>query len=113
MSKNLHDSATELLEALQLIKGTPMKHDGLQIIETALKNYADSNSELQRLWDWIKDENRKPAQTHFTAGTLRNIAKEFEFGSFLVSRRKKFLTCLDCKMPASCKDKIKCAQGKW
>ena len=42
MDKTLHECAVELLDALQLIKGTPMKYDGLHIIETALKNYAES-----------------------------------------------------------------------
>jgi hypothetical protein len=33
----------------------------------------------KRLYDWLMDENREPAQTKFSAGTLRNVAKEIEF----------------------------------
>lgn len=35
--------------------------------------------ELQRLYEWLMDENRKKAQTFFTAGELRNVAKEIEY----------------------------------
>lgn len=34
---------------------------------------------MQRLYDWLVDEQRKPAQTFFTSGELRNVAKEIEF----------------------------------
>ena len=37
------------------------------------------DNELQRLYDWLMDEKRKPAQTFFTSGALRNVAKEIEF----------------------------------
>lgn len=36
-------------------------------------------SQMKRLYDWIMDENRKPATTFFTSGWLRNVAKEIEF----------------------------------
>ena len=35
--------------------------------------------ELQRLYDWLMDEDREPAKTRFTAGLLRNVASEIEF----------------------------------
>lgn len=35
--------------------------------------------DLQRLYDWLTSENREPAQTKFTAGLLRNVAREIEF----------------------------------
>jgi len=35
--------------------------------------------ELQKLYDWIKSDDREPAQTKFSAGIIRDIAKEFEF----------------------------------
>lgn len=38
-----------------------------------------SDSQLRRLYDWLRTENRSPAQTHFTAGWLRNVAREIEF----------------------------------
>lgn len=38
-----------------------------------------SDFELQRLFDWLKDSNREPAQTNFTAGMSRNLAMEFEY----------------------------------
>jgi hypothetical protein len=36
-------------------------------------------NELKRIYDWLMDENREPAQTKFTAGWSRNLAKEIEF----------------------------------
>lgn len=38
-----------------------------------------SDFELQRLYDWLRTENREPAQTKFTAGMTRNVAREFEY----------------------------------
>lgn len=38
-----------------------------------------SDFELQRLFDWLQDNKREPAQTKFTAGMTRNVAREFEF----------------------------------
>lgn len=35
-------------------------------------------NELERLQEWLLDENREPAKTKFTAGELRNVAQEFE-----------------------------------
>lgn len=36
-------------------------------------------SEMQRLYEWLMDESRKPAETFFTSGELRNVAKEIEY----------------------------------
>ena len=46
-----------------------------------MEEYAQlkAEHELKRLYDWLMDENREPAQTFFTAGELRNVAKEIEF----------------------------------
>lgn len=38
-----------------------------------------SEFELQRLFDWLQDPKREPAQTKFTAGMTRNVAREFEY----------------------------------
>jgi len=38
-----------------------------------------SDFELQRLFDWLQDNKREPAQTKFTAGMTRNVAREFEY----------------------------------
>jgi hypothetical protein len=40
---------------------------------------SDSEFQLKRVYDWLMDENRQPAQTQFTAGWQRNLAKEIEF----------------------------------
>ena len=40
MFLTIEDAAKELLEALQLIKGTPMKYDSLHIMEKALDKFA-------------------------------------------------------------------------
>lgn len=39
----------------------------------------DSEIQLKRVYDWLMDENREPAQTKFTEGWQRNLAKEIEF----------------------------------
>jgi len=36
-------------------------------------------TDLERLYEWLQEENRKKAQTKFTAGLLRNVAKEIEY----------------------------------
>lgn len=46
------------------------------------------DSELQRLYDWLREENREPANTKFTSGMLRNVAREFEY---LLSRKNTSL----------------------
>ena len=38
-----------------------------------------SDFELQRLFDWLQEPKREPAQTKFTAGMTRNVAREFEY----------------------------------
>ena len=37
-----------------------------------------SEFEMQRLLDWLQEFKREPAQTKFTAGITRNVAREFE-----------------------------------
>ncbi len=41
--------------------------------------YDKEEFELQRLYDWLLDENREPVNTKFTAGKTRNVAREIEF----------------------------------
>jgi hypothetical protein len=53
-----------------------MQKDGE--IENLLNEKA-GEFEMKRLYEWIMDENRKPAVTFFTSGWLRNVAKEIEF----------------------------------
>ena len=40
---------------------------------------SSSDFELQRLFNWLQDAKREPAQTKFTAGMTRNVAREFEY----------------------------------
>lgn len=40
---------------------------------------SESDIQLKRLYDWLMDEKREPAQTNFTAGWIRNVAREIEF----------------------------------
>ena len=35
--------------------------------------------ELERLYDWVTSEKREPAQTKFTSGKTRDIAREIEY----------------------------------
>lgn len=44
-----------------------------------LDSVSESDFELQRLFDWLQDANREPAQTKFTAGMTRNVAREIEY----------------------------------
>ena len=49
---------------------------------TRLFKYQASQSEendLKHLYEWLMNESREPAQTKFTSGMLRNVAKEIEF----------------------------------
>jgi len=43
------------------------------------ENLTDSEFQLKRLYDWLMDEKRENANTKFTAGWLRNVAKEIQF----------------------------------
>ena len=45
--------------------------------DAAAREFAELK--MHDLYEWIVDENRKPAYTYFTAGQARNIAREFEF----------------------------------
>ena len=38
-----------------------------------------SDFELQRLFNWLQDAKREPAQTKFTSGMTRNVAREIEY----------------------------------
>lgn len=49
---------------------------GLQL---SVPSEVKEGDEMERLYNWLMDENRIPAQTAFTAGWLRNLAKEIEF----------------------------------
>lgn len=46
-----------------------------------IENISDSDFQLKRLYDWMTTpkERREPAQTKFTSGWLRTVAKEIEF----------------------------------
>ncbi len=42
--------------------------------------YSDGKEESNnRLYKWLMNENREPAQTFFAAGSERNLAKEMEY----------------------------------
>jgi hypothetical protein len=47
----------------------------------ALQNHLISGEEqaLKDFYEWLYSEEREPAQTKFTAGFYRNVAKEIEF----------------------------------
>jgi hypothetical protein len=38
-----------------------------------------TDEEHQRLQEWLSEPKREPAQTKFTAGALRDIAREIEY----------------------------------
>jgi len=47
----------------------------------------DNKFDIERLHDWIKNPNREKANTAFTEGDLRNLAREIEFMIFEQSRQ--------------------------
>ncbi|MDX1471881.1 MAG: hypothetical protein R3213_10320 [Flavobacteriaceae bacterium] len=49
------------------------------ILIKMMNDNQDSEYDLKRLYDWLMDENREPANTKFTAGMLRNVAREIEY----------------------------------
>lgn len=59
---------------------------GHKIREWSLNN---DDPEMKRLYDWLMDENRKPANTAFTAGWTRNVAREIEFKLNEAAKRQK------------------------
>lgn len=44
-----------------------------------MEELSDSEFQLKRVYDWLMDDNREPAQTKFTSGWQRNLAKEIEY----------------------------------
>jgi len=65
------------------IEDFPFKDDA-ELAEVKRAAYIEGLKEsddfdLQRLYDWLMDDSREPAQTKFTSGHLRNVAREFEF----------------------------------
>lgn len=52
-------------------------------LEQWLEEYAEQNQsddyELERLYDWVTNEKRERAQTKFTSGKTRDIAREIEY----------------------------------
>lgn len=90
-AKKEQDGKTEQLSAEEFLKSkviewkTSMSYyysfSGHELADL-LEEYSKQNNEdfqLQRLYDWLMNENREPAKTKFTAGTLRNVANEIEF----------------------------------
>jgi hypothetical protein len=71
--------------------------------------------DLKKLYDWLMDETRGKAITHFTSGVARNIASEIEFRLFsakpvgenkkyvdhIASQEKKILMLILLVSPAS------------
>jgi hypothetical protein len=51
-------------------------------LNTKKQQVEDCDEKFNRLMEWLIDENREPAKTKFTAGALRNLAREIEFAIF-------------------------------
>ena len=60
--------------------------------------------DLQKLYDWIMDENRKPSITAFTSSIARNIASEFEFR---LSKHKSAMSAEQVDWRQVIKDRVK------
>jgi len=57
----------------------PDKTISVADLEVYVKWLESNQYDQQKLFDWLIDANRKPSQTHFTAGMTRTIAREIEF----------------------------------
>jgi len=69
------DAFQELERVEKFIKSNQLQQQEVSdtdLTDTDLYNFT-------RLHDWLIEENREPAQTKFTAGLLRNVAKEIEY----------------------------------
>lgn len=80
MEEKLSEIVEKYLEGNYLV-GTEKKSKMIAEILLLFRSSANESSdfELQRLYEWLQDKNREPAQTKFTAGMTRNVAREFEF----------------------------------
>ena len=78
-SSEMIDKRLEILENVKEGKLTPKQADKELLFIHSVSVSDSYDFELQRLFDWLQDENREPAQTKFTAGMARNVAREFEY----------------------------------
>lgn len=77
--ERMEQQLTEIVE--KYLKGNYLfgRENKAKMISEILVCVSDfSDFELQRLFDWLQDSKREPAQTKFTAGMTRNVAREFE-----------------------------------
>lgn len=56
-----------------------IKEKGLADFNLAQKVLEEVDFNINRIREWLADENRKPAIIAFTSGSLRNLAREIEF----------------------------------
>jgi len=81
--------------------GNELKSNDSWVIRFA-QEYAEKHTqqnesnELQRVFEWLQSDNREPAQTKFTAGLTRNIARELEF---LLAQQKRTKPKQNCTHP--------------
>ena len=75
MKKEIKQICTELNDGQ--IAVTQATEKLLNLFSVSVSDSSDF--ELQRLFDWLQDAKREPAQTKFTAGMTRNVAREFEY----------------------------------
>lgn len=60
--------------------GVAISEEDFYAMTAMITQLSDSRDcfQINRVYDWLMDENREPAQTKFTAGPVRNLAKEIE-----------------------------------
>ena len=51
----------------------------IELMKDAENDLDNSYFQLKMVYDWLMDETREPAQTKFTEGWQRNLAKEIEY----------------------------------
>jgi hypothetical protein len=75
-----NDGKYEMAEPKELGKAIDLVVSEFKKLHLQNVSVSDSSDfELQRLFDWLQDPKREPAQTKFTAGMTRNVAREFEY----------------------------------
>lgn len=76
----LEFEADEVIERSTVVE---MLKEHIELYKKAEKSLSEQKEkheqELKKLYEWMVGDNKELAQTYFTSGMIRNIAKEIEF----------------------------------
>ena len=85
----LADEAWRMLTDKAKEEMLPIKESYIASISADIAHRLAADDDLKRLYEWLMSENREPAQTKFTQGELRNVAKEIEYRLAAMEKEKK------------------------